>query len=47
MGNFNNQWLDHTDCPDIGEIRDGNFLFKENFLIRLPKPAEITHDWIK
>ena len=31
----------------LREIHDGNFLFKVNLLIIIPKFVELTHNWIK
>ena len=43
---INNSW--NTQIVQIlGEIRDGHSLFKEKFLNRLPKPVELTYEWIK
>ena len=42
----NNGWntqIVHIFC----EKCDGDFIFKENFISRLPKPVGISHEWIK
>ena len=41
-----NGWNTHI-VQILCEIRDGNFIFKGNFLSRQPEPVELTHDWIK
>ena len=31
----------------LRDIRDGNFLFNGDFLSRLPKSVELSHEWTK
>ena len=42
----NNGWNTHN-FQMLREIHDGNILFKENLLSRIPKPFELTHESIK
>ena len=43
---INNSW--NTQIVQIlSEKSDGNFLFKGNILVRLPKFVELTYKWIK
>ena len=43
---INNGWNTHIFWI-LREKRNVDFLFKVNFLIRLPKPRELTNQWIK
>ena len=41
-----NAWNTHS-VQILREICIGNFIFKENLLIRIPKPIELSHKCIK
>ena len=47
MENRNRKWLEQTDFQILREKCDGNFIFKENLLIILPNPVELSHEWVK
>ena len=42
---INNGWKTHI-VQIFHEKRNGNFLFKGNFLSRLPKFVGLSHEWI-
>ena len=45
-GNYNKQWLEQIYFQILRDIIYGNFLFKVNFLSILPKPVELSYNWI-
>ena len=43
---INNGWNTHI-FQILREKHDGNFLFNGNLLSRLPKPVELSYEWVK
>ena len=45
MRNRNKRGWNLQAAQILREERDGEFIFKENMLSRVPKPVELSHEW--